>query len=235
MHLGCQDMNYFYISGWNTPATLLADFLAPIVTDQVGSKWQELSYLAFQDIDRLYHNWQQQIGEQPCVIVAWSLGGNLAIDYLQRHSHNCKGLICMATNLNFVDAIYGMPEVRFKQFYHGFEQQPTVQQKRFMQLISKGASKAVIRLCRQHYAQYQPNQQLLVQLLWLQTIKLSTENLPSCLLECWFANEDVLVPNLAAVLFKNSRKFSGSHVFFIEQADYFQQQIQTLLLEVKHG
>ena len=84
-----------------------------------------------------------------CILVGWSLGGMVAAQITARKKVNVKALVCIATNLSYVQTETwqpAMPQNTFDDFYHGIEKTPALTLKRFygLQVMGDANRKLVV-------------------------------------------------------------------------------------------
>ena len=234
-------MKLLAISGWNTPSDLIKDFCLP-VAKKLGLDFELLKFEGSQlSVDEQINIWNTEFKDEPVIIFAWSLGGNLALKW-QQINPNIKAVITAATNLNFVDEEFGMVKKQFDQFCQGFDHISLAinkkMQKRFVQLVLQGADKEFITNIKSVYDSRKLDVKTLHHsLLWLDQIKLDV-NLLSENNQYWFADNDCLVPKKAQNLFENNQLFEGSHAFFLELPLRYQDLLIehfSNILEKQHG
>ncbi len=120
--------NIITISGWGQAHDALAEV--------VPSGATHLDYSNFKTADEFFESIR---GQNPDVVVGWSLGGQLALRALSEGIITAKALVLLATPYQFVaskDIKCGMDRDTFNKFYTNFENDPVKTIKRFMTLIS---------------------------------------------------------------------------------------------------
>lgn len=141
-----------------------------------------------------------------CVLLGWSLGGNLALRLAARFPRKIAAVITLATNVSFVANSrwpHAMPRATFDEFSRQFAEAPAVTLKRFCGLQAQGdvERKALLKQLReqsvapsaQHSGQWQ------TALAWLEQLNHENEiNHLSVPLLHMFGEEDALVPVAAA-------------------------------------
>ncbi|BCE00820.1 hypothetical protein [Marinicellulosiphila megalodicopiae] len=219
-------MKLLVLSGWNTPAHLIEAFCRP-VAKSLNIECELLNYTGAQiSFEAQIQKWDTQYKNETLLIVAWSLGGNLALKW-QETNPNIQSVVTVATNLQFVDEQLGMAPKQYKQFCQGFENPNPILQKKFLQLVCQGAPKPLIKQLKSVYAESTVDIKTLHRsLLWLDEIKLDQHKVnANTHNQHWFAKQDVLVPSDASSLFDNSRVFEGSHAFFLEDEALYQNYL----------
>ena len=121
------------LSGWAQPVGALAmlemDALTFDYSDYASPEESFLNLQRFRDIDH---------------IIAWSLGGQLAVRAIAAGVLSPKHLTLIAAPYQFVSAgdILGMDPLTFAQFHQNYAQNPARTKARFHALVAKGDAKA---------------------------------------------------------------------------------------------
>ena len=229
------------ISGWNTPSELIEDFCLP-VAQKLGLEFELLKFEGSQlSVEEQINVWDVEYKNEPVIIFAWSLGGNLALKWQEQNS-NIQSVVTVATNLNFVDEEFGMTKKQFDLFCQGFNHDSPVMnkkmQKKFMQLVLMGSDKDFMSRVKAVYEKRELDVKTLHHsLLWLEKIKLDVKLLGEQN-QYWFADKDCLVPKGARLLFEYNQLFEGSHAFFLEAPLTYQSLLVahfSSVLEIGHG
>ena len=77
-----------------------------------------------------------QLPEQKCVLVGWSLGGNIALRLVEKYPHRIKSLLLIASNPHFIgtESWSGIQAQVLNEFAHNVQKNPAQTLLRFMSI-----------------------------------------------------------------------------------------------------
>lgn len=96
-------MNIVIVNGWAMPSSIWSDFCS-LLSDKITSKNCKII-----DIDRCLNikSWLRYLDdsiEPDTLLIGWSLGGMLALEYAHQHPDKLRGICCLHMNPKFVVA-----------------------------------------------------------------------------------------------------------------------------------
>ncbi|MFL0797599.1 MAG: malonyl-ACP O-methyltransferase BioC [Cellvibrionaceae bacterium] len=180
---------------WETLLPSLAA-LAPVQTIELpGCGSCPIDNLDGLSADQYVDQLASQLPEK-CILVGWSLGGELATLVAARYPEKIKGLLTLAASPQFVsdDATLGMKPDIFDNFYSGFSENAKVTLKRFSSLVAQGdcEQREFTKVLRSIQSKSPVGSELLS---WLREVSLWSEyEKISCPALYVFGENDALVP-----------------------------------------
>jgi len=234
------------LSGWHSPASVMADWMGPWCQSQGLS----LSNLQWPESDTLVQGAEMFASQisGPVIIAGWSLGGLKALavaEALLKKQRPVFGIITLATNIHFQgDQPWQMPASEFKSFQKRFQRFPGKTTQAFQRLQCQTASSDIDTKSLTWLQQQTANEAFEVasmakELDWLGKENLSELYLKNALIQKVpglhvLGAEDQLVPASCLQQWQQifpehrAETLPGHHLFPQQCADAF----QTLLQEV---
>ena len=229
------------VSGW----CMSADIMSPLADALIG---EDLSVISMSLADARNESWDallsaldNKVGEQPALLVGWSLGGNLCARYAAQYPDKVVGLVTMGSTPSFV-AAEDWPEGKhpdvYQEFVDGVEADIQLAMKGFAPMCTRGSAnlKATIRTLRasaQWATAQETNWQELLNRL-AEDARPEWKNV-TCPTVHLLADSDPLAKAAIAGDLKKLapahrvQVLSGSHAIFLDHTEVVVQTIRTIL------
>jgi len=233
------------ISGWAMPAAVMEPLSQALQADHPvsivqlpGLTGESTSYSQ----ETLLAWLDQQLPAQPAILMGWSLGGVLAINYASRFPNKIIAVVNMAANACFV-ANEHWPEAMapelFARFCQGLSDDHARTLQQFSLLCSAGSTnpRAQARALQQAIVRCQPEPEVLLNLLTIlgeSDLCTALANI-RCPISHLFARDDALVPVAAAAAFRQqfpthrAQAVVGGHSFFLDDPALVRHELDQLL------
>jgi pimeloyl-[acyl-carrier protein] methyl ester esterase len=199
-------MSYLFIHGWGMTAAVWQPLLT-CLPPQTLSRCVTLPGHDGQPVGSpTLVAWRNVLLEncpnEPVVMVGWSLGGMLALDFALHYPNRVAKLILLGSNFKFVrgaDWPHGLDSATVTAFADGFAQQPAATLKRFLalQVLGEANPRQLTRQLNQYLAPISPGLADGLQLLAQIDLRAAAQRL-SCPLRILHGRDDALMPVSAA-------------------------------------
>ncbi|MTI14224.1 alpha/beta fold hydrolase [Sansalvadorimonas verongulae] len=141
------------VSGWCMSADVMSPLEGALVDEGFSVSSLSLADAEGESWDALLSALDLQVGEQPALLVGWSLGGNLCARYAAQNPDKVSGLVTMGSTPRFVaadDWPAGKHPDAYQEFADGIAADIQLTMKGFAPICARGSEnlKATIRTLR---------------------------------------------------------------------------------------